>query len=382
MTARNPHVLLDRYLSAIGNLLPDAEREDILRELRANLEARLDDLAESSGREPSEDDVCRILREHGHPAVVAARYRQQEALIGPVVWPYFWAGLKVIGILVAVGSVVNAMLNTFLAQGADAWAHFLPRLLLGVFEIGLPFLGLWVLIMAVVERGWARGGASRNWDPRSLKKDGAGSAAHTWAEGAADGLKSVASSFGDPACWKAAGKSTVDAAQATASAVGASGWCERREKNRRGRAFGEFFGACVGLIIWYALLKHGGQFFPHAQMNFALGPVWRDVFETVLGLLALQCLILLPPVALPHSAPLRHACKALSHFVGAGILWLFLKQPPLFVTTPLQPGQADLTFVVDQITRWQHPALLLFAAIAVLQGLYRVGRFAASFFKD
>jgi hypothetical protein len=382
MTAQHALPLLDRYLSAVGNLLPDAEREDILRELRANLEARLDDLGESSGRAPTEDDLCRILREHGHPAVVAARYRPQQALIGPVVWPYFWAGLRVIGILVAVGAVVDALIHTFLASGAEAWAGLVPRFVFSVFKIGLPFLGLWVFIMAVVERGWMQGGASHDWDPRSLKKDGAGSAAHTWAEGAANGLKGVASSFGDPACWKAAGKSTVDAAQATASAVGASDWCERGKKNRRGRAFGEFFGACVGLIIWYALLKHGGQYFPHAQMNFSLGPVWHGIFETVFGLLALQCLILLPPVAQPHSAPLRHGCKALSHFVSAGIFTLFLKQPPLFVTTPLQPGQVDLTFLVDQITRWQHLALLLFAVIAALQGLYRVGRFAASFFKD
>jgi hypothetical protein len=54
----NPTDLLARYLQAIGDHLPAATRADVLAELRANLQAQLDDRAEELNRPFTESEVA------------------------------------------------------------------------------------------------------------------------------------------------------------------------------------------------------------------------------------------------------------------------------------------------------------------------------------
>ena len=79
--------LLPRYLQAIGEHLPAATRDDVLAELRANLQAPLDDRAEELNRPLTDAEVAAILKDHGRPLLVAARYLPQQYLIGPTVFP-------------------------------------------------------------------------------------------------------------------------------------------------------------------------------------------------------------------------------------------------------------------------------------------------------
>jgi hypothetical protein len=53
--------LLERYLQAIGEHLSTAAREDVLAELRANLQAQLDDRAEELNRPLTDADIAPIL---------------------------------------------------------------------------------------------------------------------------------------------------------------------------------------------------------------------------------------------------------------------------------------------------------------------------------
>ncbi|MDX2185713.1 MAG: hypothetical protein SFV32_02175 [Opitutaceae bacterium] len=377
MTAQSNHPLLDRYLAAVGLLLPDAEREDILRELRANLEERLDDIQESAGRSPTEEEVCRILKAHGHPNVVAARYRQQQALIGPMVWPYFIAGLKVVGILVAIGTVFDAIIGTLAAGGLDAWGSFLPRLMIGVFKIGLPLFGLWVILMAIAERGWLHSSNRVEWDPRTLKKEGAGSLAHAWVEGASDGIKSFASGLGQ--------KCKSSAPEATGTVSSAKTRCGEdgtpNPKHGRGEAFSDFFGALVGVAAWYVLFNFPNVLFKNVHFNVAPGEVWGSSYTIVLTLLVLQCVILFLPVIQPFSRSLRHGAKAIYHLIGVVITYQFLNEP-LLVAKPLEPGQTDITPFVNWLDQWQHPLILFIVGIGILQFLHRIGRMLAGLFRE
>ncbi|MGA7158913.1 MAG: hypothetical protein WBY53_18860 [Acidobacteriaceae bacterium] len=81
--------LLPRYLQAIGEHLPASNREDVLAELRANLQAQLDDRAEEINRPLTDADIAPILQQHGRPFIVAARYLPQQYLIGPALFPYY-----------------------------------------------------------------------------------------------------------------------------------------------------------------------------------------------------------------------------------------------------------------------------------------------------
>src|SRR5271168_1319204 len=86
--------LLERYLQAIGQYLGADTREDTLNELRANLLGEMDGRAEELGRPLTEGEVAAILKAHGRPMLVAARYMPQRYLIGPTAFPIYLFTLR------------------------------------------------------------------------------------------------------------------------------------------------------------------------------------------------------------------------------------------------------------------------------------------------
>src|ERR1700710_1119790 len=92
MTTKND--LLERYLQAVGEYLPEATKDDTLAELRANLLEQMDAGEEELERPLEVGDVAAILRAHGKPEVVAVRYLPQRSLIGPSVFPFYLFTLK------------------------------------------------------------------------------------------------------------------------------------------------------------------------------------------------------------------------------------------------------------------------------------------------
>lgn len=124
--------LLSRYLQAIGDHLPAATRDDVLAELRANLQAQLDDRAEALNRPLTDADIAPILQQHGRPFLVAARYLPQQSLIGPALFPYYLMTLRKV--------TPFALLACFLAQSSDLlYAHSFPDILR---TVGLSFAQL------------------------------------------------------------------------------------------------------------------------------------------------------------------------------------------------------------------------------------------------
>ena len=94
--------LLDRYLRSVRSALPDADRDDITRELGENLRDRIDDREAELGRPLTDAEVRTLLASFGHPLAVAGRFRTHQPtvafgrqLIGPVVFPVY---LRVLGI--------------------------------------------------------------------------------------------------------------------------------------------------------------------------------------------------------------------------------------------------------------------------------------------
>ena len=54
--------LIDRYISAVAQQLPTSRRDDIARELKANILDRLEGFAEEHGRPTTPADESAILR--------------------------------------------------------------------------------------------------------------------------------------------------------------------------------------------------------------------------------------------------------------------------------------------------------------------------------
>lgn len=132
--------LLERYLHQVKARLDRKDRDDILRELSGNLRAEIEDREAQLGRPLTEAETEALLTAHGHPAVVAARYRPEQGqvvlgrrIIGPELFADYRRLLVIVGICdLAVGvflavlragpldSVMWGVLRTFAFQISGA----------------------------------------------------------------------------------------------------------------------------------------------------------------------------------------------------------------------------------------------------------------------
>lgn len=84
--------LSDRYVHAVTVQLPESQREDLARELRATIEDTV--AAAPHGTDPA-DAERQALLDLGHPATLADSYRGEgRALIGPRLYPAWLRTLK------------------------------------------------------------------------------------------------------------------------------------------------------------------------------------------------------------------------------------------------------------------------------------------------
>jgi hypothetical protein len=108
-------------------LLPPDNMDDIAAEIRSNLQSLVEDQAMQLGRELSLEEMSAILKQHGHPMVVASRYRDQpgRGLISAELFPFYWFTLRAIFSLWVTVRVIIAVLEF---QGTAAAVSILLRL--------------------------------------------------------------------------------------------------------------------------------------------------------------------------------------------------------------------------------------------------------------
>jgi len=141
--------LLDRYLQAVRKHLPWRRQDDIIAELRANLEAQLEDKETEMGRPLTKEEAEDWLKQIGSPIQVAALYQSRQYLIGPALYPTYSYILKLVLGWTTVIYVI-AKVVTIAAQGLGVGAFA------GV-GLSLPWIwlinaGITTLIFALVER--------------------------------------------------------------------------------------------------------------------------------------------------------------------------------------------------------------------------------------
>ena len=165
--------LLDRYLQAVKKHLPWQRQDDIIAELRANLEAQLEDKEAALGHELTSGEAEEWLKQIGPPMQMAARYQPQQYLIGPTVFPTYWFVLKMASAwAMIVYTIVSVVRIATESPNVDA--------LVGVLLSGPGILmttAAWVtLIFAAIEYTVRRNppkhgplaGFSGDWTPSTL----------------------------------------------------------------------------------------------------------------------------------------------------------------------------------------------------------------------
>jgi hypothetical protein len=87
--------LLDRYLEAVKKHLPWQRQDDIIAELRANLESQLEEKEQALGRALTTAEAEEWLKQLGSPIQMAAHYKPQQYLIGPNLFPIYTSVLRI-----------------------------------------------------------------------------------------------------------------------------------------------------------------------------------------------------------------------------------------------------------------------------------------------
>jgi hypothetical protein len=143
--------LLERYLQAVGQYLEPATKVDVLAELRVNLQAEMDDLSEEKQRPLTESEVAAILKAHGRPMLVAARYLPQRYLIGPEVFPFYLLTLRKAAPFVVLFYFVAHLAVFIFSPGPAAFAENIVSSLLQLVPVLLIFWALMTLTFAVLD---------------------------------------------------------------------------------------------------------------------------------------------------------------------------------------------------------------------------------------
>jgi hypothetical protein len=144
----NAMELLDRYLEAVRKQLPWQRQDDIIAELRANLESQLEEKEDALGRPLTAAEAEAWIRQLDSPLRVAAGYQPQQYLIGPAVFPIYRNVMRIAltwgAIVYCIGSAVALLAKT--PQVSDVAAAFFraPGVLINI--------AAWVtLVFAVIE---------------------------------------------------------------------------------------------------------------------------------------------------------------------------------------------------------------------------------------
>jgi hypothetical protein len=121
---------LKGYLESIGFFLPQAQKDDILKELSENILSKVEDREAELGRPLNEAEQDAILKSYGSPLVVASRYVPEtggltfgKQLISPALFPLY---LRILLLGLGIALTIQVVLNLTLHLPADtAFSRFL-----------------------------------------------------------------------------------------------------------------------------------------------------------------------------------------------------------------------------------------------------------------
>lgn len=155
--------LIERYLAVVGWDLPQRQRADITAELRDVLESQVEEREAALGRPLRREEVEGMLEAFGHPLVVAGRYRSVQQLIGPQVFPFWWAAVRA-AVAITVGVYfVGLVVKVVGLGGLGAIDGLTPDL----FGALVYVFGAVTLVFVALERFGGMGWLTR-WRPRDL----------------------------------------------------------------------------------------------------------------------------------------------------------------------------------------------------------------------
>jgi hypothetical protein len=156
--------LIDRYLQAVKFALPKAQRDDIIKELSDNILSQVEEKEATLGRPLNEAEQVEMLKQYGHPMLLASRYRKQQYLIGPAVFPVYWNVLKVTLVLALVAQAVASI--ALAASGQPLLSSL--QVLFRYSMVAIMVFAWMTAAFAAIDFFGAKLHVRNCWDPREL----------------------------------------------------------------------------------------------------------------------------------------------------------------------------------------------------------------------
>lgn len=252
--------LIERYLGAIARQLPDGQKADVTAELRDVLLSQVEEEEERLGRPQTREELEALLIRFGHPLTVSGRYRQVQHLIGPEVFPFWWAAIKatlsvILGIWVVMALLV-VIAGQPLALGLDAGDGSLFGLLVFAF-------GMITLVCALIER-FGKTSFLKKWKPSQLPPP------------------------------------------------------QGKAKSRFDRVVE--IGMGVVFILWWVEAIEFRDFLPNYEMSVGLAPIWRDLYWPILAYAGFDVGTNLLGLCTPGAVFLNRATSLGRNLFGAGLV--------------------------------------------------------------
>jgi hypothetical protein len=310
--------LIDRYLQSVKWMLPRKQQDDVIRELNDEILSRVEEKEGALGRPLTEDEQVDLLKQLGHPMLVASRYRSQRYLINPTIFAVYWMVLRlmlaVVFLAMAAAAVGVAASGQGLGQALGVIFRY-PWAALSVFA--------WVTtIFVILDIVQIKFNFFGKWDPRSLPKLSKTKPRHSMIE----------------------------------SVVGL------------------MLSAIFG-VWWLVGLKHQWWIFGPGYPIFHFGPVWQTVYPLFVMLVLFSIVRSSIDVARPGWERGRTWVRLIFRALNLLVLYFLYKATDLFV-----PGSANvpnISEVVKSLNTGLHIGVgmvIVFTVIQAIQDVYQLIR--------
>ncbi len=159
---------IDAYIEEVVKHVPANRRESLAESLQQEIKTKLP-------ADPTETEMKRVLEEMGHPAAVAAQYKEGQYLIGPGMFPLYVSIVKlVVPIVMAVVffGLVIANIPTFSGPILPTVGTFLTNVFDTLWNVGIQLVFWITLIFFLVERYAPQGSKApvMKWDVNTLRE--------------------------------------------------------------------------------------------------------------------------------------------------------------------------------------------------------------------
>lgn len=304
--------MIDRYLEAVAAQLPVEERDDIIAELKDLILSRVEAREEETGRSLTDDEREAILKEIGHPLVVAARYRKgPDSLIGPELFPYWLygakAGLLILGAVFALGLVIR------LIGGSANFGQDIAQAFHGFFGAGLTLIGSLTVAGAVMEHYAIRPKWLTDWRVKDLGAFG----------------------LSDPSTWGMAAKSAGERMQAQASTKPLRVRPLRmRQTNVVGDAAFTFIATGMFALWWVGAVHFPGigvMALDGETARLSPAPIWTVLFVPILAYALAQMGVAIFTVLQPQAVRMRAVLTILVAGFGLWLTWTIFQAGDWFI---------------------------------------------------